>query len=98
MATMLFQSNEMATDPIIVGNVKWPNDFQNPTGIVAGAANPAMDPIALANSEIPADSAKPALRPDKTRYYSFHRFNEGSSHRHLRMIALKKSQKAIFND
>lgn len=55
----------MATDPIIVGNVKWPNDFQNPTGIVAGAANPAMDPIALANSEIPADSAKPPYAPTK---------------------------------
>jgi hypothetical protein len=48
----------MATDPIQVGGVRWPNQFQNPTGIVAGASNPAMDPIALANSEIPADSSK----------------------------------------
>ena len=55
----------MATDPIQVGGVKWPNNFQNPTGIVAGAANPAMDPIALANSEIPADSAKPPYAPTK---------------------------------
>ena len=48
----------MATDPIQVGGVRWANNFQNPTGIVANAANPAMDPIALANSEIPADSSK----------------------------------------
>ena len=48
----------MATDPIQVGNVHWANNFQRPTGIVAGAANPAMDPQNLANSTMPADSAK----------------------------------------
>ena len=48
----------MASDPIQIGNVRWPNNYQRPTGIVAGAANPAMDPINIANSQIPADSAK----------------------------------------
>jgi hypothetical protein len=48
----------MATDPIQVGNITWPNSFQNPTGIVKPAADPAMDPVAIANSQIPADSAK----------------------------------------
>ena len=48
----------MATDPIQIGNVRWPNNYQRPTGIVAGAANPAMDPINIANSQIPADSVK----------------------------------------
>lgn len=48
----------MATDPIKIGNVTWPNAFQKPTGVVAGAANPAMDPIAIAKGQIPADSAK----------------------------------------
>ena len=59
----------MATDPIKVGNVLWPNQYQRPTGIVAGAANPAMDPMALNNSQIPADSAKvpyPAKSIDTT--------------------------------
>ena len=48
----------MATDPINIAGVQWPNQFQKPTGIVAGAANPAMDPQNLNNSQIPADSAK----------------------------------------
>ena len=48
----------MATDPINIAGVRWPNAFQQPTGIVAGAANPAMDPTVLNNSQIPADSAK----------------------------------------
>jgi hypothetical protein len=48
----------MATDPIQIGGITWPNQFQKPTGIVAGAANPAMDPQNLNNSRIPADSAK----------------------------------------
>ena len=48
----------MATDPINIAGVRWPNQFQNPTGIVAGAANPAMDPQNLNNSRMPADSAK----------------------------------------
>ena len=48
----------MATDPLLIGGVTWPNAFQRPTGIVAGAANPAADPINIANSQIPADSAK----------------------------------------
>lgn len=48
----------MATDPLQVGGVTWPNTYQQPTGIVKPAANPAMDPTAIANSQIPADSAK----------------------------------------
>ena len=48
----------MASDPIQIGGITWPNAFQRPTGIVAGAANPAADPIAIANSQIPAESAK----------------------------------------
>ena len=48
----------MATDPIQIGGITWPNSFQQPTGIVAGAANPAMDPQVLNNSQIPADSSK----------------------------------------
>lgn len=58
----------MATDPIQVGGITWPNNFQKPTGIVAGAANTAMDPQNLNNSQIPADSAKvpfPAKGIDK---------------------------------
>ena len=48
----------MATDPINIGGILWKNSFQQPTGIVAGAANPAMDPQNLNNSQIPAGSAK----------------------------------------
>ena len=48
----------MASDPIQIGGITWPNQFQKPTGIVAGAANPAMDPQNLNNSQIPADSSK----------------------------------------
>ena len=48
----------MASDPIQIGGITWPNQFQKPTGIVAGAANPAMDPQNLNNSRMPADSAK----------------------------------------
>lgn len=48
----------MATDPIQIGGITWPNAFQQPTGIVAPASNPAADPINIANSQIPADSAK----------------------------------------
>jgi len=43
----------MATDPINIGGILWKNSFQKPTGIVAGAANPAMNPMALNNSQIP---------------------------------------------
>ena len=48
----------MASDPIQIGGITWPNSFQNPTGIVAGAANPAMDPQNLNNSQMPAESSK----------------------------------------
>jgi hypothetical protein len=48
----------MASDPLQVGNVTWPNQFQNPTGIYSTGVNPAMDPQNLNNSQIPADSAK----------------------------------------
>ena len=59
----------MATDPINIGGILWKNSFQKPTGIVAGAANPAMDPQNLNNGQIPADSAKvpyPAKAIDTT--------------------------------
>ena len=59
----------MATDPINIAGVRWPNTFQQPTGIIAPAVNPAMDPQNLNNSQIPADSAKipyPAKGVDTT--------------------------------
>ena len=37
--------------------------MQNPTGIVAGAANPAMNPTTLSNSQIPAEAAKVRFQP-----------------------------------
>jgi hypothetical protein len=48
----------MATDPINIAGVRWPNAFQQPTGIYSTAVNPAMDPQVLNNSQIPADSSK----------------------------------------
>ena len=48
----------MATDPINIAGVRWPNSFQQPTGIYSTGVNTAMDPQALANSNIPADSSK----------------------------------------
>ena len=48
----------MATDPINIAGVRWPNAFQQPTGIYSTAVNSAMDPQNLNNSRIPADSAK----------------------------------------
>ena len=48
----------MATDPINVAGIRWQNNFQNPTGIIAPAADPALSPTAIANSQIPADAAK----------------------------------------
>jgi hypothetical protein len=59
----------MATDPINVAGVRWPNNFQNPTGIIEPASNPAADPINIANDQIPAESARPvyaATKPDTT--------------------------------
>ena len=53
----------MATDPIQIGGVRWPNFFQNNTGLVAGAANPALDPTALNNAQQPLDSAKVKFTP-----------------------------------
>ena len=53
----------MATDPILIGNVQWKNYFQNRTGIVAGAANPALDPTALNNAQQPLDAAKVQFQP-----------------------------------
>jgi hypothetical protein len=53
----------MATDPLQVGGVKWPNMMQKATGIVAGAANPALDPTTLNNAQIPAESAKVKFQP-----------------------------------
>ena len=53
----------MASDPLQVGGVRWPNMMQNPTGIVAGAANPAMDPTALNNAQQPLDAAKVKFQP-----------------------------------
>tara|TARA_R100001129_G_scaffold169017_1_gene137514 strand:- start:503 stop:682 length:180 start_codon:yes stop_codon:yes gene_type:complete len=37
--------------------------MQNATGIVAGAANPAMNPTTLSNSQIPAEAAKIRFQP-----------------------------------
>jgi len=48
----------MASDPIQIGGVSWPNAFQQPTGIYSTAVNSSVDPIAIANSQIPADSSK----------------------------------------
>jgi hypothetical protein len=53
----------MATDPLQVGGVRWPNNYQNPTGIVKPAADPALDPTALNNAQMPADSSKVKFTP-----------------------------------
>ena len=53
----------MASDPLQVGGVRWPNMMQKPTGIVAGAANPAMNPTALNNAQMPAEAAKVRFQP-----------------------------------
>ncbi len=53
----------MASDPLQVGGVNWPNMMQKPTGIVAGAANPAMNPTALNDAQMPAESAKVKFQP-----------------------------------
>lgn len=48
----------MATDPINIAGVRWPNQFQQPTGIYSTGVNSAMDPQVLNNNQIPADSSK----------------------------------------
>ena len=48
----------MATDPINIAGVRWPNQFQQPTGIYTTGVNTAMDPQTLANGNIPAESTK----------------------------------------
>lgn len=48
----------MATDPVNIAGIRWPNQFQQPTGIYSTGVNTAMDPQRLANSNIPADSSK----------------------------------------
>ena len=53
----------MATDPINIAGVRWPNQFQQPTGIYSPAVNSAMDPQALNNSRIPAESSKVPFTP-----------------------------------
>ena len=55
----------MATDPILVGGVKWPNNFQNPTGVIAGAAQDKLSPQAIESRNMPAESARPAYEPTK---------------------------------
>ena len=52
----------MATDPINIAGVRWPNLVQNPTGIET-AANPALDPTALNNAQQPLDAAKVQFQP-----------------------------------
>jgi len=37
--------------------------MQKPTGIVAGAANPAMNPTALNNAQMPLESSKVRFQP-----------------------------------
>lgn len=53
----------MATDPLQVGGVRWPNLMQQPTGIIKPAANPALDPTALNNAQQPLDAAKVRFTP-----------------------------------
>ena len=53
----------MASDPLQVGGVRGPNMMQNATGIVAGAANPAMNPTTLNNAQMPAEAAKVRFQP-----------------------------------
>ena len=53
----------MASDPLQVGGVRWPNFMQNATGIVAGAANPELNPTALNNAQMPAEAAKVKFKP-----------------------------------
>ena len=53
----------MATDPINIAGVRWPNQFQQPTGIYSTGVNEAMDPQALNNSRIPAESSKVPFTP-----------------------------------
>ena len=53
----------MATDPIQIGGVRWPNSFQQPTGIYSTGVNTAMDPQNLNNSRIPAESSKVPFTP-----------------------------------
>ena len=48
----------MATDPINIAGIRWPNQFQQPTGIYSTGVNSAMDPKVLNNGQIPADSSK----------------------------------------
>lgn len=55
----------MATDPIQVAGVKWPNNFQNPTGIVVGAARDELSPQAVTAKTMPAESARPPYEPTK---------------------------------
>ena len=55
----------MATDPIQVAGVRWPNNFQNPTGIVAGAAQDKLSPQAIEARTMPAESARPIYEPTK---------------------------------
>ena len=53
----------MATDPINIAGVRWPNYMQAPTGVIAPAANPALDPTALNNAQQPLDNAKVRFEP-----------------------------------
>lgn len=55
----------MATDPIQIGGVKWPNNFQNPTGVVVGAARDELSPKAIDAKTMPAESARPIYEPKK---------------------------------
>jgi hypothetical protein len=53
----------MASDPLQIGGIRWPNNFQQPTGIYSTAVNTAMDPQNLNNSRIPAESSKVPFTP-----------------------------------
>ena len=55
----------MATDPLKIGNVLWPNQYQMPTGIVAGAASDRLSPQAIAQRTMPAETARPPAPPSK---------------------------------
>ena len=53
----------MATDPLLIGNVRWQNNFHQPTGIYSTGVNTAMAPQNLNNSRIPAESSKVPFTP-----------------------------------
>ena len=57
----------MADSIITVGNVKWPNQFQNPTGITASVSPDYLSPQSIEARNMPDANSKQlydAKRPD----------------------------------